>query len=231
MTALRSAAGAAAYVRPALACRSAMTPEFANAMQHGVMSYRYRGIPTLKCPMDLAIYADLLHELRPGTVLEFGSKHGGSALWLADTLSSLGLSGTQLFSFDIEPVTGLDDRRIAFRFCDTHDIERSLPQSFIAALPRPLLVIDDASHNFRQVINVMSFFHRHSRAGDYIVVEDGVISLMGAEDLHGHEGGPFQAIHAFLARHPGTYEIDRRRCDTYGLNVTWNPDGYIRRIG
>ena len=74
----------------------------------------------------------------------------------------------------------------------------------------------------------MDFFHEHSRPGDYLIVEDGILSLIMDETEF--EGGPLAAIHAFMAAHPDAYEIDRERCDRYGRNATWNLDGYIRRI-
>jgi cephalosporin hydroxylase len=167
---------------------------------------------------------------RPGTVIEFGSNKGASALWLADMLEVFGLRDTKVYSYDINPVTDLKDPRIVFGYCDTRDLSASLSDSFMRALPRPLLVIDDASHNYHQVLNVLEFCHRHSAPGDYFIVEDGLISIVGVEDLHGYEGGPFQAIQTFSQKYPDHYAIDRARCDFYGPNVTWNPDGYIRRI-
>ena len=56
---------------------SVLTRDFANTLQAGIMAYRYKDIPALKCPFDLAIYTELLHSLRPATVLEFGSKQPG----------------------------------------------------------------------------------------------------------------------------------------------------------
>jgi cephalosporin hydroxylase len=209
---------------------SILPVEFANTMQRGVMAYRYKGVPALKCPMDIAIYMDVLFDLRPGTVIEFGSNKGGSALWLADMLEVFGLSDTKVYSYDINPLTDWKDPRIVFGYCDTGDLSASLSDGFMRALPRPLLVIDDASHNYHQVLNVLEFCHRHSAPGDYFIVEDGLISIVGVEDLHGYEGGPFQAIQTFLQKYPNHYAIDRARCDFYGPNVTWNPDGYIRRI-
>src|SRR5258708_34070910 len=46
-----------------------------------------------------------------------------------------------------------------------------------------------------------------------------------------YEGGPLRAIHDFLARTGGRYEGDRGLCDYFGRNVTWNVDGYLRRVG
>jgi cephalosporin hydroxylase len=45
-----------------------------------------------------------------------------------------------------------------------------------------------------------------------------------------YDGGPLRAIHEFLARTAPRYEIDRSLCDYFGPNVTWNVDGYLRRV-
>src|SRR5262249_1809239 len=69
-------------LRPSLLqAKSNLSVEFANTMQYGVCSYKYKGVDAFKCPMDLALYMDVFYELKPGTVLEFGSWAGGSALW------------------------------------------------------------------------------------------------------------------------------------------------------
>lgn len=209
--------------------RSAMTAAFVNTMQLGVVDYRYKGRLAVKCPMDLAIYAELLQELRPRAIMEFGTYEGGSAIWLADQVAAFGLDA-KVYSFDIRPPADLSYPGVEFRFCDTARISNSIDDAFMRALPRPLLMIEDASHVYGNVLNTMEFFHTHAVPGDYLIVEDGMISIAEAEDLHGYDGGPFQAIHTFLKEHPGFYEIDRARCDRFGPNVTWNPDGYIRRI-
>lgn len=202
--------------------------DLVDSLQQGIMSYRYKGVPTLKCPFDLALYTDIFWEMKPATILEFGSNKGGSALWMADTLDAMGLSATKIFTLDIEFKHEFKDPRVNFIQCDINDIDASLPPEFMAKLPRPLLVIEDSGHQFHLVKNVLDFFHKYSSPQDYIVVEDGIISVMKMEEEY--EGGPFQAIHAFLNEHPGAYEVDRQRCDFYGRNVTWNIDGYIRRI-
>ncbi len=205
-----------------------LLPELATAIQRGTMNYSYKGIRTLKCPFDLSIYQDVIWNLKPATIIEFGTFKGGSALWLADMLQIYGLGDTKLITLDMTVPENLNDARIEFRRCDVSDISPALPDEFMAQLKHPILVIDDASHHARHVLNVMEFFHRHSIIGDYLIVEDGVLSLF--MDDAPFEGGPLKAIHDFLKRYPSAYEIDRARCDTFGRNVTWNPDGYIKRI-
>ena len=41
------------------------------------------GTPLLKCPLDLWIYQELLHEIRPHLIVETGTRYGGSAAYLA----------------------------------------------------------------------------------------------------------------------------------------------------
>jgi cephalosporin hydroxylase len=47
---------------------------------------------------------------------------------------------------------------------------------------------------------------------------------------HLYDGGPLKAIEAFLNQGAGRYEVDRSLCDYFGKNVTWNVDGYLRRV-
>ena len=202
--------------------------DFAQAIQRGTMDYRYKGVPTLKCPFDLAIYQELIWDLKPATILEFGSYKGGSALWLADLLRAYGLETTRLLTMDIHSMHEISDPRVEFVQCDVNNIAASLSDEMMSQLAHPFLVIEDSSHKAPHVRKVMDFFHEHSRPGDYLIVEDGILSLIMDETEF--EGGPLAAIHAFMAAHPDAYEIDRERCDRYGRNATWNLDGYIRRI-
>ncbi len=69
------------------------------------------------------------------------------------------------------------------------------------------------------------------RPGEYIVVEDGVIDdLFDGERAATFEGGPRQALRDFLADRGEDYEVDTRLCDCFGVNATWNVNGYLRRV-
>ena len=50
--------------------------ELLMKIQEGTMAYRYRGVPLLKNPFDLAIYPLLLERARPRTLIEIGSYRG-----------------------------------------------------------------------------------------------------------------------------------------------------------
>ena len=202
--------------------------EFLSDLQDGIMSYSYRGLPTWKCPFDLAIYMQLLWDLKPATVLEFGSNSGGSALWFADMLGAFGLERSKVYSFDIEPVTDVKDPRIEFLQCDVSRPDASISSDLMDGLHHPVLIIEDSSHQAHHLGALLEYLHRWTEPGDYLVVEDGIITHLGWEQRYG--GGPVKAVADFLARHPDDYVIDRQRCDHFGQNVTWNIDGYIMRV-
>jgi len=208
---------------------SALSRELCDSIQAGILAYTYRGVRAYKCPFDLAIYTQLLSDLKPRTIVEFGSNMGGSALWLADTIESLGLHGTKIFTLDIIYMHEYEDPRIRFIQCDVGDIGRYMPRHIVDSWEKPILFIDDASHQYKHSLNILHFFDEVSSVGDYIIVEDGIISIMDAEEQY--EGGPHRAIHEFIAKRGEEFLIDRKRCDYFGYNVTWNIDGYIQRVG
>jgi len=198
-----------------------------NAIQKGTMAYEWKGVPCLKNPFDLALYQRLLWAQKPRTLIEIGSNKGGSALWFADMAEILGFR-MRVISIDIVPVWGVKDKRIDFRTGDGRKLETVLSQRELAALPRPLLVIEDASHDYDQTLAALRFFDPVMRSGEYLIVEDGIIEAMLATDRY--KGGPSKAIDEFLAEAGDRYEIDSRYCDYFGYNVTWNTNGYLKRL-
>lgn len=197
------------------------------ALQIGHLKYSYKGIKTLKCPFDLALYTLLLWNVKPRTIFEIGSYNGGSALWLADQLRAYGVDG-RVLSFDVTPITNLSDPLVDYRFGDAGRLEDVLSAEELAALPRPFLVIEDSSHQKAHSLSVLNFFAPHMQSGEYIIIEDGIVIDLGVADEFG--GGPAAAVGDFLAAHPHDWQIDTDYCDFFGPNVTWNINGYLRKV-
>lgn len=201
-----------------------------NDVQQGVMRTIYRGVPFLKSPFDIALYLQLLHRLRPQTVIEIGTKHGGSALWFADMLDAHGIEGGQVVSVDIQPIAAFRDPRIRFLEGDAKALGATLSDALLASCARPWLVIEDSSHFYAETTATLEFFHPWLKVGDYIIIEDGVVSQLPAEKYGRYENGPNRAVADFLAAHAADYEIDASLCDRYGPNATYNPNGWLRRL-
>ena len=205
----------------------ALPHETLMAIQDGAMKYTYKGVVTHKCPFDLALYSQLIWELKPGAILEVGSRFGGSALWFADQLRCAGLDSPVL-SVDIKVPEGVSDPLVEFLHGDAHDLGKTLTAERLAALPKPWFVVEDSSHLFETTLAVLRFFHEFLAKGDRVIIEDGILESFGWGDKY--DGGPRPALHQFLSEHPSEYAIDRAYCDFYGTNMTWNPDGYLVRI-
>ena len=54
---------------------------------------RWMGARALKNPLDAWVYQEILHEVRPRTVVELGSAFGGGSLFLAHMLDLVGEGG------------------------------------------------------------------------------------------------------------------------------------------
>ena len=207
--------------------RSDLDYDLLMKIQRGVMAYTYRGVPLLKNPFDLAIYPMLLERERPRTLIEIGSHMGGSALWFADQGALLGLK-LKVLSIDLEVPANAPGPSVQFMRGDALSLGTVLPPSIMSTLPRPLMVVEDSNHLSGTTAAVLNFFDPWLHPGEYIVIEDGILSDMRVADLY--DGGPLRAIEEFLTKCAGRYKVDRGLCDYFGRNVTWNVDGYLRRV-
>ena len=198
-------------------------------IQAGTMRYSYRGVTMYKNPFDIALYSLLLFQAKPRTIFEIGSNAGGSALWLADTMRSFEVD-CRVHSIDIEP-PALDVPGVQFHRGDGRKLEAILSAEFLRSLPHPFLVIEDADHHAETTCAVLRFFDPWLRAGEYIVVEDGIVDdLFPAAITASLNGGPRRGIADFFALRGRSYMVDRDYCDYFGRNVTWNVNGFLRKI-
>ena len=185
-------------------------------------------LPLLKNPFDLALYPLLLWRTKPRTLFEIGSKDGGSALWMGDLFDTFGIDG-HIYSLDVFKVESVSHPRVTFLQGDGRDLGPSFRRDMMASLPRPFLVIEDADHAYETSIAVLRFFHPFLQPGEYIVTEDGIITDMTSGD-DSFLSGPHRALQEFLTEHGDQYEIDSGYCDFFGSNVTWNTNGYLRKL-
>lgn len=203
---------------------SSIPEQHLEPIQRGTLVYEWKGILCLKNPFDLALYLRLLWQVKPATLIEIGSYSGGSAAWFADMTAAMGLE-TNIISIDVTPPT-LDLARVQFRQGSAARLDAVLKKAELDSLPRPWLVIDDASHRYEDCAATLRFFEPLLRPGEYICVEDGIVDSFGVADRY--EGGPNRAIQEFLHRASDRFEIDTGYCDYFGFNATWNTNGFIR---
>lgn len=133
----------------------------------------WRGVPLQKDPLQIVMTQQLIQELNPKTIIEFGSFKGGSALWLAD-MQQMANGKARVISIDLNmehivPHALLDDR-IHFIQGDCNHIKQALPISLLVSLPHPVLVIEDAHVN---TLGILDYLDRELlMPGDYFIIED-----------------------------------------------------------
>jgi cephalosporin hydroxylase len=160
--------------------------------------FRWRGVPCFKTIHDLAIYAMLIDELRPGTIIELGSGTGGSALFFADLCTATGLT-TRITSVD-NKVGEVSDPRIDFVRSDCQDwLEATAGAKH--RIQRPCLLVEDFHGDlggfFAHIDTILE-------AGDYLFIEDSQNKQNRIAEL--------------IADRP--YLIDSKYTDFFGINCT-----------
>ena len=183
---------------------------------------RWLGTATLRNPLDLWIYQEIIVETRPDLIVETGTHSGGSALYLASICDLAGRG--EVLSIDINPAR--DDYpshpRITYiggRSSTDPDI---VAQVAARSDGRRTMVILDSEHAQRHVAAELDAYAALVSPGCYLVVEDSNIGPIRPDLLP----GPMEAIGPFVAAHP-EFEVDPSR---ERFMVTFSPRGYLRRL-
>jgi cephalosporin hydroxylase len=184
---------------------------------------RWLGTDVLKCPLDLWVYQELLHEVQPDWIIETGTAFGGSASYLATICAVLGRG--QVLTIDpVEREGRPANPRIHYlRGLSTDPAILATVAERVAG-STAVLVLLDSDHSYANVLAELRAYHRFVTPGSYCVVEDGNVG--GHPVAREFGAGPVEAVRDFLAE-TDAFEIDRAREKFY---LTFNPSGYLRRI-
>lgn len=209
----------------------------------------WAGVPLAKFPEDLRTYQHLLWESRADTVIEVGTKWGGSMLWFRDQLRSFEAYGRlgrepRVVGVDLvtdHAVTLLDRADRGWREQITlieGDLLDAATVARLDAAVDPLarcLVVEDAAHTGEVTRAALEALAHLVPKGGFYVVEDGHVDL---EELHPdgppeirqlgvRSGGMAAAIADWLETPEGREFELRPDLELYG--VTSNPGGYLQR--
>lgn len=182
----------------------------------------WMGVPCLKCPLDLWSYQEIIAEVRPDLIVETGTYSGGSALYLAHLLDSVGQG--EIVTIDIS-----DDQprpsHPRIRYVKGSSADRDLIASILD--PRPAetrMVILDSDHSKRHVLDELNLLSPYVSVGSYLIVED--TNVNGHPTYASFGEGPFEAVEEFLSR-TRDFVVDESR---EKFLMTFNPRGYLKRI-
>ncbi len=222
------------WFRPALATRRQYRKRFSMRLRDWLAYHQrdivftqcnWMGVRTLKNPMDMWIYQELIASLKPQIILEIGSNEGGSTLYFAHLLDLIG-AGT-VISVDIDRTNyHVSHPRIVEITGDS-----SAPEIIAAVheqcVGQSVLVMHDGDHHAAQVRRDLEAYADLVSVGGYIVVEDGIVdvSRLGGPWIRRGDG-PLVATEQFLRAHP-EFVVDPA-CERYLL--TYNPKGFLKRV-
>jgi cephalosporin hydroxylase len=182
----------------------------------------WMGHSTLKCPLDLWQYQEIIHDLRPDLIVETGTYNGGSTLFLAHMLDLLGCG--QVISLDIEERPGRPVHdRITYVAGSSIDRDVLRPVFDAARRATTVMVILDSDHSRDHVLAEMRTLGPLVTRGSFLIVEDTIVNGHPVEP--GFGPGPMEAVDDFLAENDA-FEIDPR---WRKFLLSFNPRGYLRR--
>ena len=182
----------------------------------------WRGVPAHKCPLDLWVYQEIIHEVRPDFIVETGTYQGGSALYLA-SVCDVEKHG-RVISIDIEPQPGLPEHDRITYLVGSSTSEEVVEKVRGEVGGGSVMVVLDSDHSADHVGNELRAYSPIVAVGSYLVVED--TNLNGNPILPGWGPGPREAVEEFLRDHD-EYLVDESREKFF---MTFNPGGYLKRV-
>lgn len=181
------------------------------------------GVSTLKCPLDLWLYQEMIVDIRPDVIVETGTFRGGSALFLASICELVG--NGKVFTIDID---GNQDKPKNERI--SYFTGSSTSRELVDKVKRQIspecsvLAILDSNHSKDHVLSEMRIYSDIVTEGSYLIVED--TNVNGNPVLPDYGEGPMEAVREFL-KDTNDFVVDHDKEKFY---LTFSPHGYLRKI-
>jgi cephalosporin hydroxylase len=180
----------------------------------------YRGVPSWKNVFDLWVIQEIIHETQPETVVEIGTKFGGTTLWLSDVMKTVA-SGS-VISVDLKRPQIDFPENVQFIQGDSIAPETVSQVKRLCENHRTMLMTD-GNHAAEHVFQELVLYGPMVALGCYFIVEDGIVDVM---DWPQYQPGPLVAVQRFLGEN-NSFVIDERR---EKFILTYAPGGFLRRV-
>jgi cephalosporin hydroxylase/SAM-dependent methyltransferase len=190
----------------------------------------FMGVPCLKSVSDMWNYQEIITELQPSLVVEFGTRFGGSALYFSQILKGLP-HVAKVITVDIDSKS-IHERAKAERNIEFMTISSISPKvkdrllELKTDFPGPIFAILDSDHKKSHVLSEMELLRDILVTGDYLVVEDGVVN--GHPILPDFGPGPYEAVEEYFNKYPRDYLPDTIRENKFGFTLA--PKGFLKRL-
>ena len=206
-----------------------------------VYSFSWLGRPIIQLPEDLMRIQEIIYTIQPDIVLETGVAHGGSLLFYASLLKSIGKG--RVIGIDIE-IRGHNRRELAahaladlITLFEGSSIDPEVVSAVQASISpaETVLVLLDSNHSKSHVLHELEIYGPLVTSGSFIVVCDGIMQdLAGAprSESDWFWNNPQQATMTFLEQHPEFKLGEPSFPFNEGLitdRVTYWPNAFLQR--
>lgn len=187
---------------------------------------RFFDVPIGKIPSDLWMMQQIIFETKPDFIIETGTFQGGSALYFAWLIQSLGLPA-RVLTVDI-----IDMHRAAA----TSPLWKKYVDFYLGSSTDPAIVKKmadkvrghrvfvslDSDHHMLHVLHELKMYSPMVHQGGYVVAEDTHVD--GVPTVDDAREGPMAAVERFLDLDPG-FERDYTR----EVAPSFNPGSWLKR--
>lgn len=187
----------------------------------------FLGVRCLKSVADLWNYQEIIFELKPSLIIEFGTYYGGSTLFFASLLDLVNHE-SKIISVDLDHSN--TDPKVKnhpkIELLTSSSVDSSLVDYFTELRKKntgKAFVIIDSDHHKEHVLAEMNLLRNVLIKGDYLVVEDGIVN--GNPIMPEFGEGPLEAINEYILKYPEDFVIDYEREKKFGF--TFAPSGYL----
>ena len=188
---------------------------------------KWMGQRALKNPMDCWIYQEIIYEVKPDLIIEFGNKNGGSTLFLAGLCELMGHGRIVAVDKNHSQFTARHPKiELITGDCGS---EETITAVRTRCQGQKVLIIHDADHSREAVLRDLRNYADLVSLGSYFIVEDTI------GNMRGYGGRRFlipkfntaaQAINKFL-KETQKFNVDQSR-ERYIL--TYNHGGFLQRV-
>jgi cephalosporin hydroxylase len=179
----------------------------------------FLGIPTRKCPLDVWLYQEIIYRLRPDVIIECGTSHGGSALYLASIFDLV--DHGEIITIDIEDLPRPSHKRIKYLLGSSVSKEIVDKVKEMIKGKEKVMVILDSDHSKDHVFKELEIYNKFVTKGQYLIIED--TNVNGHPVYLEHGPGPMEALDEFLKNNNDFVESE----EGSKFLLTFNPRGYL----
>lgn len=181
----------------------------------------WMGVQTIKCPLDLWVYQEIIAAQRPDVIIETGTYAGGSALFLAQMCDLVG--NGRILTIDVKADKKRPRHpRIHYIQGDSTDLATVRQVSSSIATGESVLVILDSDHRKSHVLRELERYSPLVTSGSYLIVEDTHFNGHPIRPEHGP--GPMEAVTEFL-QHTSRFVVDGSKEKFF---LTFNRKGFLQ---